>query len=42
VRRAHERTVAVLPAAERKLFIASLRRLVDAYNDLGRTRLRLK
>ena len=42
VRRAHDRTVAVLPAAERKAFVASLRCLVDAYNDLGRTRLRLK
>jgi DNA-binding MarR family transcriptional regulator len=42
VRRAHDRTIAVLPAAERKAFVESLRRLVDAYNDLGRTRLRLK
>jgi DNA-binding MarR family transcriptional regulator len=42
VRRAHERTVDALPAAERKAFVESLRRLVDAYNDLGRTRLRLK
>lgn len=42
VKRAHERTVAVLPVAERKAFVSSLRLLVDAYNDLGRTRLRLK
>lgn len=42
VRRAHQRTVGALPAAERKRFIASLRRLVDTYNDLGRTRLKLK
>ena len=42
VRRAHGRTVALLPPAERKAFLGSLRRLVDAYNDLGRTWLRLK
>jgi len=41
VERAHERTVAALPAAERAVFLHLLKRLVDAQNDYGRAPLRL-
>ncbi len=41
VRRAHDRTIAALPAAERALFTALLVRLVDAQNAQGRAPLRL-
>jgi DNA-binding MarR family transcriptional regulator len=41
VARAHERTVAALPAAERAVFLGLLKRLVDAQNDYGRAPLRL-
>lgn len=40
--RAHDRTVAALPARERRAFLAALRRLVDAGNDYGRAPLRLR
>lgn len=40
-RRAHERTLAALPAAERKLFLKALAHLVDAGNSYGRVALRL-
>jgi len=39
--RAHDRTIAALPAADRDLFMALLTRLVDAQNDFGRAPLRL-
>lgn len=39
--RAHHRTIAALPSAERRAFLAALRRLVDAGNDHGRAPLRL-
>ena len=39
--RAHHRTIAALPPAERRAFLAALRRLVDAGNDHGRAPLRL-
>lgn len=41
VARAHDRTVAALPEAERAAFLASLSRLVDANNRYGRAPLRL-
>jgi hypothetical protein len=41
VQRAHDRTVAALPAAERAAFLALLRRLVAAQNETGRAPLRL-
>jgi DNA-binding MarR family transcriptional regulator len=40
-RRAHDRTLAGLPARERASFVAALARLVDAGNDHGRAPLRL-
>lgn len=42
VRRAHDRTIAALPRAERESFMRSLARLVEANNELGRAKLRLK
>jgi DNA-binding MarR family transcriptional regulator len=42
VERVHRRTIAALPARERGAFVASLVRLVEANNDLGRTKLRIK
>jgi DNA-binding MarR family transcriptional regulator len=39
--RAHERTIAALPAADRQRFMALLTRLVDAANEYGRAPLRL-
>ncbi|MCW5623705.1 MAG: MarR family transcriptional regulator [Burkholderiales bacterium] len=42
VERAHERTVEGLPPRERKAFLASLQRLVESNNDMGRTKLRLR
>jgi len=39
--RAHDRTIAALPPADRELFMALLTRLVDAQNDFGRAPLRL-
>lgn len=41
VERCHRRTIAALPARERRAFMASLERLVRANNALGRTKLRL-
>jgi DNA-binding MarR family transcriptional regulator len=40
-RRAHERTMAGLPARDRARFVAYLARLVDAGNDHGRAPMRL-
>jgi DNA-binding MarR family transcriptional regulator len=40
--RAHDRTIASLPRAERQAFVASLTRLVEANNALGRAKLRLR
>lgn len=40
--RAHDRTVAALPKAEREAFVRSLARLVEANNALGRAKLRLR
>ncbi len=40
--RAHDRTVAALPRAEREVFLRSLARLVEANNALGRAKLRLR
>lgn len=40
--RAHDRTIAALPAREREAFVRSLARLVEANNELGRTPLRLR
>ncbi len=40
-KRAHERTIAALPPAERDILIDLLIRLVDAQNDYGRAPLRL-
>jgi DNA-binding MarR family transcriptional regulator len=42
VSRAHDRTIAALPRAERDVFMRSLARLVEANNALGRAKLRLK
>jgi DNA-binding MarR family transcriptional regulator len=42
VERVHRRTVAVLPRRERAAFLASLVRLVEANNELGRARLRIR
>jgi DNA-binding MarR family transcriptional regulator len=42
VEAAHARTIAALPRTERAAFVASLRRLVQANNALGRTKLRLR
>ncbi len=42
VQRAHDRTIAALPRADRKAFVASLARLVEANNHLGRAKLRLR
>jgi len=42
VERCHRRTVAALPARERRNFLTSLERLVRANNALGRARLRLE
>lgn len=42
VERAHARTIESLPRTERAAFVASLRRLVESNNELGRTRLRLR
>jgi len=39
--RAHDRTIAALPAADRRRFMALLTRLVDAANEYGRAPLRL-
>jgi DNA-binding MarR family transcriptional regulator len=41
VQRAHDRTVAALPAAEQALFLKLLMRLVDSQNAYGRAPLRL-
>lgn len=40
--RAHDRTIGALPKAERDVFVRSLARLVEANNDLGRAKLRLR
>jgi DNA-binding MarR family transcriptional regulator len=40
--RAHDRTIAALPKAERDAFLRSLTRLVEANNALGRAKLRLR
>lgn len=40
--RAHDRTIAALPRAERNAFVKSLVRLVEANNALGRAKLRLR
>lgn len=42
VERVHRRTVAALPPRERAAFLASLVRLVEANNDRGRTKLRIR
>lgn len=42
VERAHSRTIEALPPRERAAFLASLQRLVEGNNDLGRTKLRLR
>ena len=42
VERVHRRTVAALPPRERVAFLASLVRLVEANNERGRTKLRIK
>lgn len=39
--RAHDRTIAALPAAEQAVFLKLLMRLVDAQNEYGRAPLRL-
>jgi MarR family transcriptional regulator, lower aerobic nicotinate degradation pathway regulator len=41
VQRAHERTIAALPEAEREVLMTLLTQLVDAQNAHGRTKLRL-
>jgi MarR family transcriptional regulator, lower aerobic nicotinate degradation pathway regulator len=41
VQRAHERTIASLPKADRAIFLSLLMRLVDAENEYGRAPLRL-
>lgn len=41
VQRAHDRTVAALPPAERAAFLSALLVLVDAGNEFGRAKLRL-
>ncbi len=41
VQRAHDRTIAALPAAEQAVFLKLLMRLVDAQNAYGRAPLRL-
>ena len=41
VRRAHDRTIAALPPAERQVFTTLLAKLVDAQNSYGRAPLRL-
>jgi len=41
VQRAHDRTIAALPAAEQAMFLKLLMRLVDAENAYGRAPLRL-
>ena len=42
VQRAHDRTIAALPAAEQSVFLKLLMRLVDAENAFGRAPLKLK
>jgi DNA-binding MarR family transcriptional regulator len=42
VQRAHDRTIAALPAAEQAVFLKLLMRLVDAENAFGRAPLKLK
>jgi len=42
VEQVHRRTVAALPRRERAAFLASLVRLVEANNERGRTRLRIR
>ena len=42
VEQVHRRTVAALRPRERAAFVASLARLVEANNDRGRTRLRIR
>ena len=42
VERAHLKTIEALPKRERAAFLASLRRLVESNNELGRTKLRLR
>jgi DNA-binding MarR family transcriptional regulator len=42
VERVHRRTIAALPPRERAAFLASLVRLVEDNNDLGRTKLRIR
>jgi DNA-binding MarR family transcriptional regulator len=39
---AHQRTIAALPPRERAAFLASLVRLVEANNERGRTKLRIR
>lgn len=39
--RAHQRTIDILPPAERKQFVRSMARLVTAKSDVGRVKLRL-
>jgi hypothetical protein len=38
----HRRTVAALPPRERAAFLANLARLVEANNERGRTKLRIR
>jgi hypothetical protein len=40
--RAHDRTIAALSPTEQSQFLTLLARLVDAGNEHGRTKLRLK
>lgn len=42
VERVHRRTIAALPPRERAAFLASLVRLVEANNERGRTKLRIR
>ncbi|HSD53681.1 MAG TPA: MarR family transcriptional regulator [Burkholderiales bacterium] len=42
VERVHQHTIAALPQRERAAFLASLARLVEANNERGRTKLRIK
>jgi DNA-binding MarR family transcriptional regulator len=42
VERVHRRTIVALPPRERAAFLASLVRLVEANNERGRTKLRIK
>jgi DNA-binding MarR family transcriptional regulator len=42
VRRAHDRTIEILPEAERELFMLQLIRLVEAHNERSVVPLRLR